>query len=311
MRRSPLPRHKRAATAPRMRLTERDSLVLSLIWQHRVLRRDQIQRLVFPSKNTANERLKRLYQHGFLQRRWPAVEYGQGMSQALYLLDARGADVVAQHLALDRGEMHWRASHDQVSSPFLDHMLMINDVRIALSLAAKWGHYRIECWLTQQELSVSPGHVHLSGANGLRKATVIPDSYFCLHLGSRRAHFFIEADRATVSNKRWAQRVGAYLEYIRSGQYARRYGAHCLRVLTVTTSETRMRNLLHTTEGVAGRMAPLFWFTHIGMLSALTVLDRPIWRIPAGSQPQILILPTKATTRRSLACSGPQLLFQS
>ena len=277
MRRSPLPRHKRVATAPHMRLTERDVLLLSLIWQYRVLRRDQIQRLLFPSKNTANERLKRLYQHGFLQRRWLPIEYGQGMSQALYLLDARGADLLAQRCGVDRGTMHWRASHSRASSPFLLHTLFINDVRAALTVAAESAGYRIERWLTQEELSASPDYVHLSGADGSRRVAVIPDSYFCLRLGSRRAHFFIEADRATLSNRRWAQRVSAYLEYVRSGQYTRRYGAHSLRVLTVTTGPRRLANLKSTTEGAGG--GPMLWFATLGEVTADAVLHQPIWRV--------------------------------
>ena len=277
MRRSPLPRHKRVATAPRMRLTERDVLLLSLIWQYRVLRRDQIQQLLFPSKNTANERLKQLYQHGFLQRRWLPVEYGQGMSQALYLLAARGADLLAQRLGFDRGAIHWRASHNKVSSPFLEHMLMINDVRINSTLAAKTAGYRIERWLTQEELSASPDHVHLSGVNGSRRVAVIPDSYFCLRIERRRAHFFIEADRATVSNRRWSQRVFAYLEYVRSGQYTRRYGARCLRVLTVTTGAKRLANLKRTTERAEG--GPMFWFATLGEVTADAVLRQCIWHV--------------------------------
>ena len=277
MRHAPLPRHKRAATAPRMRLTERDVLLISLILQYRVLRRDQIRQLLFPSKNTANERLKRLYHHGFLQRRWPAVEYGQGMSQALYLLDARGADLLAQRLGLARGEIHWRSSHNRLSFPFLDHMLMINDVRIAFSVAAESAGHHIERWLAQEELSASPDHVYLSGANASRKVAVVPDSYFCLQLASRRAHFLVEADRATVSNKRWAQRVSAYLEYVRSGQYVRRYCAHCLRVLTVTTGHKRLANLKSTTERAGG--GPMFWFVTLGEATRDAVLYQPIWHV--------------------------------
>jgi len=71
---------------PPMRLTPRDVALVTAIHAHRVLRRDQVQRLLFPSKNTTNERLKRLYQHGYLARRRLSVEYGLGSSQALYLL---------------------------------------------------------------------------------------------------------------------------------------------------------------------------------------------------------------------------------
>ena len=66
----PLPRHTRAASPPPLRLTPRDIAVLDAVDTYRVLRRDQIQTLFFPSKNTANERLKRLYHHGYLARRW-------------------------------------------------------------------------------------------------------------------------------------------------------------------------------------------------------------------------------------------------
>ena len=41
-----------------MRLTPRDIAMIGAIHAHRVLRRDQVQRLLFSSKNTANERLK-------------------------------------------------------------------------------------------------------------------------------------------------------------------------------------------------------------------------------------------------------------
>jgi len=287
MRPSPLPRHKRVAIPPRMRITKRDVALLSLISQYRVLRRDQVQRLLFPSKNTANERLKRLYHHGFLQRRWLPVEYGQGMSQALYLLDARGADLLAQRLGLDRGEIHWRATHNIVSSPFLNHMLMINDVRIAVALAAESAGYRIERWLTQEELSASPDHVHLSEANGSHRVAIIPDSYFCLRMDNRRAHFLIEADRATVSNRRWAQRVSAYLEYVRSGQYTHRYGAHSLRVLTVTTGLKRLTNLKRTTERAGG--GPLFWFATLSEVTADAVLHRPIWRVAGQEEAHALL----------------------
>jgi hypothetical protein len=53
-----------------MQLTERDAQVVLAVAEYRALRREQIERLFFTSRNTANERLKRLYQNRFLQRRW-------------------------------------------------------------------------------------------------------------------------------------------------------------------------------------------------------------------------------------------------
>ena len=245
--------------------------------QYRVLRRDQIQRLLFPSKNTANERLKRLYQHRFLQRRWLTVEYGQGMGQALYLLDRRGAETIAQRVGIDVPSLQWTPSHNRVSFPFLEHTLMINDVRIALSLAARGLGYPLERWIPEDELTAHPDHVVLPMYRGVRKVAVIPDGYFSLHLGDKRASFLLEADRATVSNKHWALRVRSCMEYVRSGRYSRRYGAHSLRVLTVTTGEKRLANLKRTTEKARGDST--FWFASLPSVEAASVLSQPIWQV--------------------------------
>ena len=53
-----------------MRLTPRDKQVVRLINDFRVMRQDQIQRLVFPSRNTAQVRLRLLWEHGYLRRQF-------------------------------------------------------------------------------------------------------------------------------------------------------------------------------------------------------------------------------------------------
>ena len=274
--RLPIPRHRRVETPPRMSMNQRDLRVLQAVHGCRVLRRDQIQRLLFPSKNTANELLKRLYQNGFLQRRWLQVEYGKGMGQALYLLDRRGAEAVASNRGTDVPRLHWSPSHNRVSFPFLEHTLMINDVRIAVSLAAKRLSRPLERWIPEEELTAHPDYVTLPMFRGTRKVAVIPDGYFSLHLGDRRASFFLEADRATVSNKRWAVRVRACMEYVRSGRYSQRFDARSLRVLTVTTGEKRLANVKRTTEKARGDAT--FSFAPLERVEPKTVLSRPIWQ---------------------------------
>ena len=53
MARERLPRHERVDKPPRMRLTQRDITVVLAVYDYRVLRREQIRQLFFPSKNTA------------------------------------------------------------------------------------------------------------------------------------------------------------------------------------------------------------------------------------------------------------------
>ena len=265
-----------------MRLTERDVKVILGVYRYRVLRREQIQELLFPSKNTANERLKRLYQHGFLERRWLPVEYGKGTSQAMYLLGERGADVVAQRQGIDRGKVDWRESYNRVGALFLEHLLLVNQVRIAFSMAAEKRGFSVDKWISEEELKATRDFVQISTVGGShRRVAVIPDGYFILNFGDRRAHFFLEVDRATEANKRWAQKVQAYLVYTRSGRYSERYGTRSLRVLTVTTGEKRLANLKRATEEVDG--GQMFWFTTFAGAQADKILGTAIWQV-AGLQ---------------------------
>ena len=278
-----LPRHKRVDDPPRMRLTERDTRVVLAVYDYRALRREQIEKLFFPSRNTANERLQRLYQHGFLERRWSPVEYGQGTSQAIYLLAEKGADLVAQQLGVDRGAVAWQESHNQVGSPFLEHTLMVNEVRIAVTQAASQAGYRVEKWVKEEELKARKDYVDVSTSGGARrKIAVIADGYFVLNLGDKRAHFLLEVDRATEANKRWGMRVQAYRIYTESGKYSERYGTRSLRVLTVTIGPKRLANLKRTTERAGGRQ--MFWFTTLERVGAGEgVLSGKIWEI-AGQE---------------------------
>jgi len=259
-----------------MQLTERDVQVILAIYRCRMLQRNHIERLFFPSKNTANERLKHLYQNRFLERRWLPVEYGQGMGQAIYLLAERGADIVAQQLGIDRGSVNWREAHNWVRGLFLEHTLMVNELRITFYQAAQQQGYKIDAWIDEDQLKADRNYVYLTTANGTRrKVAVIPDAYFVLNMGDRRAHFCLEVDRATEANKRWGMKVQAYQEYIRSGQYTERFGTRS--VMTVTTGEKRLANLRRATEEMNG--GPIFWFTTIEKAHPGGVLKLPIWKV--------------------------------
>ena len=294
-----------------MRLTPRDIALVDAIYRYRVLRRDQAQQLFFPSKNTANQRLKLLHQHGFLARRRLPVEYGQGSGQALYLLGGRGAGLVAAQLGVDVAEIGWRRTHNHVGSPFLEHTLMINDVRLAVEAAASQHGYQIAAWLREEELKVAPDRVWVeTQSRQRRRMAVVPDAYFRLSMVGHRACFFLEADRATETQGRWAQKIRAYLAYIHSGAYLRRYGSRSLRILAVTTGEKRMANLVRTTAQICRSSEQgLFWFATLDHVAREAVLDAPIWQIPGqdGSIPLLSETVASATVPRP----SPLLLFRA
>ncbi len=110
----------------------------------------------------------------------------------------------------------------------------------------------------------------------------VPDAYFVLRAGDKRAHFFLELDRATMSASRWERRVRAYVDYVASGRYEQQFGTHSLRILTVTTTRTRLGNLQRATAQVASES--FFWFATLSDATAQDVLISPIWCRPGDKE---------------------------
>jgi hypothetical protein len=102
------------------------------------------------------------------------------------------------------------------------------------------------------------------------------------------AYFFLELDRARSSLKRFRQKVAAYLEYINSGAYERRYGTKKLRILTVTTSKRtdHLKQLLAATQAAGGKKR--FWFAMLHEITPETVFHAPIWHVAGELQPRCL-----------------------
>ncbi|MBI3732800.1 MAG: replication-relaxation family protein [Chloroflexi bacterium] len=280
-------------------MTERDREIVRQVHRFRLLTREQIERLLFapahgqthPTKTSkASLRLKLLYQHGYLERIPTPVASGAWAWRPVYRLSAKGAALVAAELGLTpRHLAYWGRTDDHDHRPsavswlFLQHVLALNDVRIAITEAALAHGYRLETWLDDTTLKRQERRdsVLVTNSQGRsHRVPVIPDAYFALHLGDRRAHFLLELDRATMNHKRWKLRVQAYLAYVRSGQYQARYQTHSLRILTVTTTVQRLANLQETTRKAGGD--DLFWFTTQEELTAQSVLSSPIWRLASA-----------------------------
>ena len=278
-----------------MVLTERDKQILHTVQQYRMLTRKQIERLLFAPENgqdhftktsKARQRLKLLFQHKYLERIALPVGTGTWAWQPVYRLARKGAELLAADSGMNVKDLvYWGKGDDkdrratQVTPLFLAHALQINDVRIAVALAAQKYGYRVEAWVDDGQLKGQErkDFVAVNEGGRDRMMAVIPDAYFVLHLGDRRAHFFLELDRATMSNSRWSTRVQGYLAYVHSGKYTERYNTRSLRILTVTTTAQRLENLKETTHKAGG--GELFWFTTFDEVSASSVFFEPIWRL--------------------------------
>ncbi len=73
---------------------------------------------------------------------------------------------------------------------------------------------------------------------------VAPDGFFGLRDAKGRLYFFDEADRGTMTVKRFTLKLMAYAAYSREKKHEEKFGIKKFRVLTVTSSAARQRNLV-------------------------------------------------------------------
>ena len=277
-------RDQRLSTPAPMHLTGRDKEIVEAVHLYRLLRQDQLQALFFGSQSAAQRVLVRLYDHGFLDRRFIPVLSGR--SPAFYILDRRGADLLRAEMGYD--ELSWHHSSKQISSDFLEHTLAINDVRVAITLAARLPGYELLEWRGESEVKTDYDRVSIqTKTGGKRQVPIVPDSYFLLQTPLGRAPFFLEVDRGSETLARFQAKVHAYLAYYASGGYQKRYGSSSLRILTVTTTSERRDHLQAATAKLRGTRR--FYFAAARDIQPDKVLHAPIWYAAGDQTPCILV----------------------
>ncbi|MBL8163271.1 MAG: replication-relaxation family protein [Anaerolineae bacterium] len=291
-----LPRSRRVApdARPPMHLTARDVAIIQVVNDYRALLGNQIEALFFGSRSTAQYRLSRLFQHEFLERHFlTVVSGGPGSSPTVYTLGKRGAQVLIDTLGYEQNALRLPKKAG-FAWGFLEHLLKINDVRVAVTLACRAQSWALETWWDEPIFRANPDHITLTDKRGTsHKKPVLPDGYFCLRVPQGMARFFLEVDRGSEPHSVFRPQVQVYEAYIRSGQYQARFAAKSLRVLIVTTTARRLANLKAVTKQAGGDRK--YWFSTFAELTPETVLTAPIWQTMESSARQPLIALTSAT----------------
>jgi hypothetical protein len=274
------PRHRRVTEdkRPPMVLTARDREIIRAVNDYRVMLQDHVQALFFQSRSTAQFRLQRLFQHEFLERHFiSVVSGGPASSPAVYTLGKRGAAVLVDSFGLDRSDI--RLPKGRFSWQFIEHVLTINDVRVAITLATQANGWLLEEWQDETVFRAKPDYVSLTDKRGTSRQKPVlplPDGYFCLATPSGRSRFFLEVDKGTEELSKFRPQIRVYQAYTASGQYQERYQAKSLRVLIVAPTPRRLANLKAATRQAGGDRK--YWFTTVAAISPDTVLTAPIWQ---------------------------------
>lgn len=270
----------------RFMATGRDGQIVARVHEFRKLTRFQIQRLVFKSGSASycKERLAQLFHHNYLDR----LAYAQGpygSPQIVYALAGRGADFLVHHKGITREDLDWRPRDNHVEPYFIAHLLKVNDVRVAITVAAREHSWPLK-WLDERDLNSRLGK-HREGTHPL------PDGWFQLDgipIGDTklRASFALELDRGTTDRRVWQKKIKSYLRWVASGTYSRELKSRGLRVLTVVADvrrpargvsqlERRLQALKTWTDSVGGDRR--IWFTTSSRLEDEDPLMAGVWSV--------------------------------
>jgi hypothetical protein len=265
-------RWTRARNPDRLILQPRDREIMVGIYSYRLLTSEQVQKLFhFNSLRRVNSRLRKLYDHHYLDRSFLTTVRGSG--KALYSLGPEGAGEIARELGLDiKAVRRKRKGISQLKELYLNHSLDLNRVRIDLCRAIQsQPELKLERWINDNDCEQTY-RVIQSGREITRRFR--PDGYFRFWYGKRLDSFFLELDRSTMSLGRFQNKVQTYLEFERLGFYQRRFGLKRFEVLVIVPSASRLNNLKEAVEEITDQF---FWFTTLEQTAEDKVLGQ-VWQ---------------------------------
>jgi hypothetical protein len=257
-----------------MRLTERDRHILEAVHAYDgVLSFSQIQRLFFTGKSQTEQRLKLLYQHRYLAR--PGKDQRRRLSQMIYWLDKKGAELIASLNGTPLPEFYWRKEPRWFQ---LEHDLAVTDFRLDLTQACiEDAHIGLENWIPESELWAYPYKVTCSYQDKKLKRNIRPDGFFMLNTGDTRIRYLLEIDGSTEDNPRFfREKILPGIAYLKSDAYEKRFGHRSGRWLVVTTGDRRLNNML--SQARQAKVKGLFYFTTFDKVTSKTMLQSPIWK---------------------------------
>ena len=256
-----------------MRLTERDIHILEAVHAYDgMLGFSQIQRLFFTGKSQTEQRLKLLYQHGYLNR--PDRDQRRRMPEMIYWLDKKGAEIVASKNSTPVGEFSWRKQPRWFQ---VEHDLAVNDFRLDMEEACQSDpDIDLETWVSEREFCAYPDKIKYEIRGHTKERNIRPDGYFMLYTPKHVIRYLLEIDRSTEDNPRiLREKIIPGLAYLKTEAYEERFGHRSGRWLVVTTGEKRLKNMLR--QARIGKAKGLFYFTTYDQVSAGTILHTPIW----------------------------------
>ena len=271
---------ERSKTLPKFQFTETDRKILQDLADYRFLDTSHILALNSEvPKRTIQYRLQQLYHAGFLER--PVYQFSryEPSGHIIYTLGKKGAEF----LFPGSKAVKWSR---EVKPLFLKHSLLISDFRVILTLALrKKKESKLVSWQEQGIIDA----VYLEG----QKLPIAPDAFFTIEDGNDLLHFFLEADRSTMENQRFLDKMKGYWQWWKEEGHKNKLNISVFRVLTATISESRKENLRQMTKKADDRQqgSDMFLFAcnkNYNLEEPESIL-KPIWQSPKNNEYHYLL----------------------
>jgi hypothetical protein len=236
-----LPRFRRASLdeRPVFRLTDRDREMLKIIYDYRFITAGMLQDLASevklsdpqkkalaklnaarkaaagqetaaPTQRTQRKilrRLQMLYHSGYVQRKKLSDN-----EPIAYAIGNAGAGELMMHYGIDRQQIDYTTKNREAGENYIRHALMVSRFRHALELAVHLSPGASLSWKPTFKAKVQYEDT-LRGKTQLIDGAVIPDGLFIVTIAGKQIHYFLEADRSTMTNARYLAKLKSYFWY--------------------------------------------------------------------------------------------------
>lgn len=277
---------ERPDTARRVVTGTRDRDIVRFLLRFGAATSGQVRAAFGLSVNGGNRVLRRLFD-ARLARRHGAMLTGSVSwhTQPVYTIGPQAALWAADWDGVSLDEARKRCQGDRTPT-YLAHALSVVDLYLALKggLDSQTG-WTLRRFLVERECL---DEMTVGSGKCTKRVVVRPDAVAVLRRASDGALlcFSLESDRHNVRTRAFAHKAAAYRLYAESGAFADAYpGARCLRVLTVTGGDARIRTLAAAAHSAGA--ASLFRFATRPALETHGFFG-PVWHTETGTKEPLL-----------------------
>jgi hypothetical protein len=244
------------------------------------------------SKERVQKLVKQLTDNEYLLA--DCVPTKKAKSPYYYFLARKGRQY-CEALGLDIHQYFRPSSEKDLSSPFLNHTLSLNDVVIsAIRLQHHTPEYILSDFVHERVVKQTPYKASVLLPDGIEQTiTVIPDAVFDFRHQrdkgkERKSVVLYEHDMGTTEQKHFRRKIRAYLGFLKSGVYKDLLGVkHLVIAFGTPMGDNRKAQMCDWTRKELASTSEPKWLANVFFFAALPtelhpleVWLNPLWYLP-------------------------------